>query len=60
MLYIHSGTRTCYVLATVDRENYVVKKVMWDKSSTCFNFIKAESIVCMSTKNYVSKNFREF
>ena len=32
---------------TIDRENFVVKKVKWDKS---FNSVKAESIVCMSTK----------
>ena len=37
-------------LYTVDRENFVVKKVTWNKSSTRFNFVKAESIVCMSTK----------
>ena len=35
---------------TIDRENFVIKKVMWNKSSTHFNFVKAESIVCMSTK----------
>ena len=33
------------ILYTVDRENFIVKKVMWDKSSKRFNFIKAESIV---------------
>ena len=26
------------------------KKVTWDKSSMCFNFVKAESIVYTSTK----------
>ena len=35
---------------TVDRENFIVKKVTWNKSSTHFNFVKAESIVCTSTK----------
>ena len=35
---------------TIDQENFVVKKVRWDKSLTCFNFIKAESIVFTSTK----------
>ena len=35
---------------TVDQENFVVKKVTWDKSSTRFNFIKAESIICTSTE----------
>ena len=30
---------------TVDQENFVVEKVMWDKSSARFNFVKAESIV---------------
>ena len=35
---------------TVDQENFVVKKVKWDKSLMHFNFVKAESIVCTSTK----------
>ena len=35
---------------TVDRKNFIVKKVTWDKSLTRFNFVKAESIVCMSTE----------
>ena len=35
---------------TVDREKFVIKKVTWDKSSTRFNFVKAESIVCTSTE----------
>ena len=37
-----------------------MKKVMWDKSSTHFNFIKAENIVCTTTKELrysVSFNF---
>ena len=38
------------VLCTVDRKNFVVKKVAWNKSSARFNFVKAESIVCTSTK----------
>ena len=29
---------------TVDLENFVAKKVIWDKGSTHFNFVKAESI----------------
>ena len=37
-------------MITVDRENFVVKKVTCDKCSTYFNFVKAESIVCTSTK----------
>ena len=37
-------------LYTVDRENFVIKKVTWNKSSAHFNFVKAESIVCMSAK----------
>ena len=37
-------------IATVDRENFVVKKVTWDKSLTHFNFVKAVSIECMSTE----------
>ena len=40
-----------YTLHTVDRENFIVKKVTWNKKSlTRFNFVKAESIVCTSTK----------
>ena len=34
---------------TVDRENFIVKKITWDKCSMRFNFVKAESIVCTST-----------
>ena len=44
---------------TVDRENFIVEKVTWDKSLTCFNFVKAESIVCTSTKE-VSYSFVSF
>ena len=40
---------------TIDWENFVIEKFMWDKSLMCFNFVKAENIICMSTKNYVSK-----
>ena len=40
----------CVYVCTVDQENFVVKKVTWDKSLTYFNFIKAESMVCTSTK----------
>ena len=36
--------------AIVDWENFVIKKVTWDKSSACFNFVKTKSIVCTSTK----------
>ena len=42
-------------VAIVDLE-ILSLKVMWDKSSACFNFIKAESIVYTSTKNYITKN----
>ena len=38
------------ILNTVDRENFVVKKVTWNKSSVRFNFVKRESILCTSTK----------
>ena len=31
------------LLATVDQENFVVKKVTWNKSSMHFNFVKAEA-----------------
>ena len=43
--YVHA-----YYYITVDRENFVVKKVVWDKSLTGFNFVKTECIACMSTK----------
>ena len=36
--------------ATVDWENFIIKKVTWDKNSMRFNFAKAESIVCTSTE----------
>ena len=47
---------------TVDRENFVGKKVTWDKSLTRFNFVKSESIACTSTKELrmLVKNFHEF
>ena len=35
---------------TIDWENFVVKKVMWDKSLMRFNFVKAESIVFTNTE----------
>ena len=52
--------KTMTVMDTADWKNFVVKKVTWNKSLTRFNVVKANSIVCTSTKNYVSKNFREF
>ena len=30
-----------YIQITVDWESFVVKKVTWNKSSTCFNFVEA-------------------
>ena len=42
--YLKPGTAN-----TVDRENFVINKVTWDKSLMHFNFIR-ESIVCTSTK----------
>ena len=49
-------------LNTVDQENFVDKKVTWDKSLMNFNFVKAESIVCMHEykRTTLLKNFREF
>ena len=35
---------------TIHRENFIVKKVTWNKSSVHFNFVKTGSIVCTSTK----------
>ena len=49
------GWTEIYKVYTVDPESFVVKKVTWDKSLMHFNFVKAESIVYMSTKNYVTK-----
>ena len=47
---------------TVDLENFIAKKVTRDKSFACFNFVKAESIVCTSTEELcmLLKNFHEF
>ena len=50
-VYLHVYTSFISTFVhTVDWENFIIKKVMWDKSSTRFNFIKAKSIVCTSTK----------
>ena len=43
-------TKCIRITHTVDRENIVIKKVTWNKSLMRFNFVKAESKVCMSTK----------
>ena len=47
---------------TVDWENFVVKKVTWNKSSARFNFVKTESIVRMYEykRTTLVNNFREF
>ena len=51
----------CMCVSTIDRENFVVKKVTWDKSSTHSNFVEAESDSMYGyTKSYITKNFCEF
>ena len=47
---------------TIDQENFVVNKVMWDKTLTHFNFVKAESIVCTYEykRTTLLKKFSEF
>ena len=50
LIVVVSIATNLFELHTVDQENFVVKKVTWNKSSTRFDFVKAESIVCTSTK----------
>ena len=51
----------CTCVSTIDWESFVIKKVMWDKSSMHFNFVEAEIYSMYEyTKSYITKNFREF
>ena len=36
---MHMYVYVCMCVSSIDRENFLVKKVRWDKSLTHFNFV---------------------
>ena len=47
---MYAKMKAIQIWCTIDWENFIIKKVTWNKSSTRFNFVKAETIVCISIK----------